>query len=183
MPASIIIAATGGIYLLRRIGLVSAVYVASAAVLLMLMTSDKHKADFCFIKRVQQPNPPPTWAVWGGSNVYGKVAMNEHLNILEMSGGTRSRNIAKRKTLGDTEWLKTFRPGIYDSIDEALLQWRKNSVRFVVSDTAHSKIRPYFRDIESRVGQDFQLIKEFQYPVAGGSRPPRVIAFYKIIYP
>ncbi|MCG2727299.1 MAG: hypothetical protein L6244_01425 [Candidatus Methanoperedenaceae archaeon] len=183
MPASIIIAATGGIYLLRRLGLGAGIYLISAAILLMLVTTGNHKADLFFIERVvKQPNPPPAWAMWGGENVYGRVAINEYLNILEMSAGERSRNIEKRKYMGDKEWVEAFRPGIYSNIDEALVQWRRNDVKFVVSDTAHNKIRPYFNEIRNRVGRDFQLLKEFQYPFEGGRRPPRVVSFYKILY-
>jgi hypothetical protein len=181
MPASIIIAATGGLYLLRRLSLGGLVYAGSAAILLFLVIASGNKADMFFVQRIQSPRPPPEWALWAGKNVYGMVAMNEYLNILEMSAGERSRNIEKRKLLGERQWVKAFRPGIYDNMDEALVQWRGRSIDFVISDSAHDKIRPYFSELEERTGRDFTLIKKFEYPTAGGRGPARIIRIYRIL--
>jgi len=132
------------------------------------------------LERIEVPTKVPDWAEWGGKNIYGDVVMIDELNVLQMAAGERSRNLERRKPLGERAWLHPMRPGIYGDLDGALAQWRRAGVRFIISDSSQNRRRPYFYELRGRVGRDVELVKEFLYQKGQNGRVEREIAIYKL---
>jgi len=180
LPATLVIAAAGAIWLLQALRLRLLLRAGAAAVIVASLAFGGQRVDFDFYENVSAPAPLPGWAQWAGQNLYGEVAMIDELNLVQMAAGERARHVEERKALGEKHWIEPFRPGIYASLDEALEHWRRKGVRFVISDNVQNRRRPYFSELSGRVGRGVELLHTFRYPHA--ELGTRVIAVYAVSY-
>lgn len=178
MPATLIVAAGGALWLLERARLRLAAFAGAAAIIVASVAFGGQRVDFDFYENVSEPAPLPGWAKWAGEHLYGEVAMIDELNLVQMAAGERARNLDRRKRLGEEHWIDPFRPGIYSSLDEAMGECRARGVRFVITDSVQNHRRPYFDEIAGRIGRDVELLRAFRYPHA--ELGTRVVAVYAI---
>ena len=89
-----------------------------------------------------------TWAVWGAHNLHGKIAIVEGHDILRMSQHYEAEGWRVPKNFVDVQRnLTTWRPGIYRRLSDALKDFQKQNIRYVITDQNHIKRRPYLRQI------------------------------------
>jgi hypothetical protein len=104
------------------------------------------------------------WAQWSARNLYGRIAIVDGGDLIDMNqpyqtlGGFRSLDRAEQEQV-----IQPFRPGLYNSLGEALVDFRKQGVTYVLVDTLNSRARPYLNEADSpQYANDLELVRRFK---------------------
>ena len=103
----------------------------------------------------QLPQVKDHWAVWAANNIEGRVAIVEGGDLLKLSQHyERTGWRVARKFEQVAPNISTWRPGIYQNLDEALIHFRTKGIQYLITDRVHIKRRPYLRDVSAPEWQD-----------------------------
>ena len=91
-----------------------------------------------------------TWAVWAARNVTGNVAIVEGGDLLVMSQYYKpdSDKRIQRKFGEVKQMIKPMRPGLYESMDHAIKDFKRMGINYVITDKGNIGRRPYLKEIK-----------------------------------
>jgi hypothetical protein len=123
-------------------------------------------------RQFDKPEVKDEWAIWAAQHIEGKVAIVEGGDILKMSESYSFTNNGSRYAI-DFKNLKkkitTYRPGIYQNLENAMVKFRENNTQYIITDRYHIKSRPYLREITNKRWQPiFKKLNHFGFPQRGG---------------
>ena len=113
---------------------------------------------------ITTPKVQDKWATWVASKLRGNLAIIEGGDLIEMiltDSKIGSKNLLKlsAEQLG----IATFRPGVYNNLEEAMQDFKKMPVNYLMLDTENIKRRPYLYEVyNSNWSEHFILIKSFK---------------------
>ena len=122
------------------------------------------------------------WAVWAANNIEGTVAIVEGGDYVKMSQHYEPTGWRVAKRFADVESrIDLWRPGIYQNLDEALIEFRQKGVRFLITDNESMKRRPYLFSVSHPRWRRHFVHLGYYHVGSKGSKIPRV-NIYRVIY-
>jgi hypothetical protein len=130
------------------------------------------------------PELKDNWAIWGAQHLEGKVAIVEGGSVLRIaqhySEFTAERKIILPFNQVDRK-ITTIRPGIYYRLKDALGEFEKLGVKYVITDGAHSRRRPYLKELQDEEwASQFRHLKYFRSRIKGSVL--HEVNIYKVCY-
>jgi len=136
---------------------------------------------------VSIPMVKDSWAVWAAMSLEGRVGIIEGGDLIDMSQHYMPidpdiiqtgvhLNLVKRPYNTVNSRIEYVRPGKLSSFDEALAEFRRNSIRYLVLDNVHIRRLPQLRKAFSpKYSHDLKLLKHFE-----GGETLRDVYIYEI---
>jgi hypothetical protein len=154
----------------------------AATAIILLIVSDLPLVVWMGPEQRQIPQVKDHWAVWASNNIEGTVAIVEGGDFLKMSQhyepiGWR----VARSFRGVVPHIRVWRPGVYDTLDEAMIHFKKINVRYLITDREGLKRRPYLRDVTDPRWQD-QFKHLGYFPIGDKGARLSHVNIYEIIY-
>jgi len=113
---------------------------------------------------ITTPRVQDEWAIWAEDNLQGKIVIVEGNDLVEMNlinkkiGSTNLRNLSVEQ-LG----IDAFRPNSYNSLEDAMQDFKKMGVSYLMLDRENIKRRSYLYEVyKSEWSRNFILIQSFR---------------------
>jgi 4-amino-4-deoxy-L-arabinose transferase-like glycosyltransferase len=108
------------------------------------------KIEFLTKNHIDIPVVKDTWAVWAARNITGNVAIVEGGDLLVMSQYYKSDSEKKiqRKFSEVKQLIKPMRPGLYETMDQAIKDFKRMGINYVITDKCNLRRRPYLNEIK-----------------------------------
>lgn len=128
------------------------------------------------------PEVKDHWAVWAAQHFEGNVAIIEGGDLIEMSEHYEPRGWRVIRDYEDvTPRIHTIRPGVHADLGEALAEFEKRDIRYLVTDRGHLKRRPYLMDVDEPEWRGrFRHIGHF--PLGDKGAQLAGVDLYEIVY-
>lgn len=132
---------------------------------------------------ITTPKVQDKWATWVANNLRGNIAIVEGSDLIEMiltdpKIGSKNLLHLSAEQLG----IAAFRPGNYNNLENAMRDFKKMPVNYLMLDTENIKRRPYLYEVyNNNWSEHFMLIKSFK----SGPNDKWVIGdmdLFKIVY-
>lgn len=114
--------------------------------------------------RITAPKVQDEWATWAATNLGGKIVIVEGSDLVEMNllankiGNKNLLNLSAEQ-LG----IDAFRPNNYNSLEDAMQDFKKMGVSYLMLDRENVKRRSYlYKVYDSEWSRNFILIKSFR---------------------
>ncbi len=154
----------------------------AATAIILLVASDLPLVVWMGPEQKQIPQVKDHWAVWASNNFEGTVAIVEGGDFLKMSQHYEPIGWRVARSFRDVApHIRAWRPGVYDTLGEAMIHFRKINVRYLITDREGLKRRPYLRDVTDPRWQD-QFKHLAYFPVGDKGARLRHVNIYEIIY-
>ena len=124
------------------------------------------KIDFLKKNHFDIPVVKDIWAVWAAKNITGNVAIIEGGDLLVMSQYYKSdsKKRIQRKFDEVRQMIKPMRPGLYESMDQAIKDFKKMGIHYIITDKCNIHRRPYLKEIKKDKWKNiFQHMKYFEH--------------------
>lgn len=113
---------------------------------------------------ITTPKVQDKWATWVASNLRGNIAIVEGKDLIEMI--LTDPKIGSKKLLNlsaEQLGIAAFRPDIYNRLEDAMRDFKKMQVNYLMLDTENIKRRPYLYEVyNTEWSKHFILIKSFK---------------------
>jgi len=154
----------------------------AVTVLVLVMAVDPPAWAWMGPDQRQIPQVQDHWAVWAANNIEGTVAIVEGGDYVKMSQHYEPTGWRVAKRFADVEpHIDLWRPGIYQNLDEALIEFRQKGVRFLITDNESMKRRPYLFSVSHPRWRRHFVHLGYYHVGSKGSKIPRV-NIYRVIY-
>ncbi len=132
---------------------------------------------------IQVPEVKDQWALWAAEHLDGKIAMVEGGSVLRMSQHyTIPQMNRKPLSFGEVdENIYPIRPDVYASLADAVIDFKEQNIKYVITDLVGCKKRPYLNEISEKKWQNgFERLKYFPHGKRGANLLE--VSIYKIHY-
>ncbi len=134
--------------------------------ILLLIASIPLKLDLSVANgtNITTPKVRDRWATWAASNLHGNIAIIEGGDLIEMiltdpKIGSKNLLNLSAEQLG----VATFRPGIYNNLEDAIQDFKKMQVGYLMLDTENIKRLSYLYGVyDPQWSKHFILIRSFR---------------------
>lgn len=138
--------------------------------LLVYTVSNYNGEEFNKSNRFTIPEVKDTWALWVADNLEGNVAVLAGGDLLRMSQHYEQPaiNLVPLPFAEARQKINRIRIKSFDSLAEALVDFKEQNVKYVITDSMNSFRRPFLRDINQEKWQNsFEHMKYFEYGNSG----------------
>jgi hypothetical protein len=138
----------------------AALYVALGAMLVIAGLNVQVPKTWS-LRNFAVPYVKDDWAVWVADHLKGAVLVIEGRDLVDMSQPYAV--IGRRNLAGAEKPLRSYHPGAYANLAEAMPVFEAEQVRYMVLDPMHIRRRPYLKDVYSSQWSDhFKHLAHFE---------------------
>jgi hypothetical protein len=132
---------------------------------------------------IATPRVQDKWAIWAANNLGGRIVIVEGSDLVEMSlinGRIGSKNLLNLSV--EQLGMDPFRPNMYDSLEDAIKDFEKTQVRYVMLDKINISRFPYLYEVyKPEWSRHFILVRSFRSG-PGDKWEIKDMDIFKIVY-